>query len=213
MLDVAAGTGGLAAELVRRGGAPRELVLVDRSPEMLRRAPGRLRRAGAARPVRLVVADARALPADDGAFDLVAMAFLVHLLPRADALSVLAEARRVLAPGGRVVVVSHSSPHGRGGRAYRRAWSLCGRLAPGLQAGGGPLEDAAPLLRAAGLRPLRQIRAPGAYWSQSLLADAAAPGGGSTGSPAASQAAKPPTMSVARATPISWRVAAARLDW
>jgi ubiquinone/menaquinone biosynthesis C-methylase UbiE len=169
VLDVAAGTGALAAELVRRGGAPRRLVLVDRSPEMLRRAPARLRRAGAP-PVRLEVADARALPFEAGVFDLVAMGFLVHLLPRADAVAALREAARVLAPGGRAVVVSHSSPRGRGGRVYRRAWSLCGRLAPGLQAGGGPLVDAVPLLREAGLRPLRQIRAPGVYWSQSLLA-------------------------------------------
>ncbi len=175
MLDVAAGTGAMAAELVRRGGTPRELVLVDRSPEMLRRAPARLRRAGAALPARLAVADARELPFEDGAFDLVATAFLVHLLPRADAVAALAGTRRVLAPGGRVLVVSHSCPRGRAGRAYRGAWGLCSRLAPGLQAGGGPLEDAVPLLRAAGLRPLRQIRAPGVYCSQSLLADAAGP--------------------------------------
>lgn len=133
---------------------------------MLGRAPARLG--------RRVIGDARALPFPDARFDLVTIAFLVHLLPRADAVAALGEARRVLAPGGRVVVVSHSSPHGRAGRAYRGAWSLCGHLAPGLRAGRGPLPDAAPLLRAAGLRPLRQIRAPGVYWSQSLLADAAA---------------------------------------
>lgn len=168
VLDVAGGTGALAAELVREGGTPAELVVLDRSPEMLARARRRLRRLPVA--VRLVRGDARALPFADGRFDLVTLAFLVHLLPRGDAVAALAEARRVLAPPGRVVVVSHSSPRGRAGRAYRAALRLVGRLVPGLGAGGGPIEDTAPLLVEAGLRPLREIRAPGVYWSQSLLA-------------------------------------------
>jgi ubiquinone/menaquinone biosynthesis C-methylase UbiE len=148
----------MAAELVRRGGAPQELVMLDRSPQMLARAPAALG--------RRALGDARALPFPDGRFDLVTLAFLVHLLPREQAVAALAEAGRVLAPGGRVVVVVHSSPRGGAGRAYRRAWSLAGPLA----AGGGPIEDAAPLLEQAGLRPLREIRAPGVYWSQSLSA-------------------------------------------
>jgi ubiquinone/menaquinone biosynthesis C-methylase UbiE len=148
----------MAAELVRRCGRPRELVLLDRSPQMLARAPAGLG--------RRELGDARALPFPDGRFDLVTMAFIVHLLPRDEAVAALAEAGRVLAPGGRVVLVSHSSPRGGPGRAYRRAWSLAGPLA----AGGGPIEDAIPLLEAAGLRALREIRAPGIYWSQSLSA-------------------------------------------
>jgi ubiquinone/menaquinone biosynthesis C-methylase UbiE len=150
----------MAAELVRRGGAPSELVMLDRSQQMLGRAPAELG--------RRELGDARALPFPDGRFDLVALAFLVHLLPRDEAVAALAEAGRVLAPGGRVVAVVHSSPRGRAGRAYRRAWSLAGRLA----AGGGPIEDAVPLLERAGLRPLREIRTPGVYWSQALLAEA-----------------------------------------
>jgi ubiquinone/menaquinone biosynthesis C-methylase UbiE len=152
----------MAAELVRRGGAPRELVMLDRSPQMLARAPADLG--------RRMPGDARALPFADGRFDLVSLAFLVHLLPLSDAVAALAEAGRVLAPGGRVLVVGHSSPRGRPGRAYRAAWVLLGRHAPWLVAGGGPIEDAVPLLEEAGLRPLREIRAPGVYWSQSLTA-------------------------------------------
>jgi ubiquinone/menaquinone biosynthesis C-methylase UbiE len=143
---------------------------MDRSPSMLRRALRRLSGLVPGGSLRVEVGDARALPHRDGSFDLVAMAFLVHLLPRADAVAALAEAGRVLAPGGRVVVVSHSSPRGRPGRAYRAAWALPGRLVPRLAVGGGPLEDAVPLVEAAGLRPLGEIRAPGVYWSQSLLA-------------------------------------------
>lgn len=170
VLDVATGTGAMAAELVRRGGVPAHLTVVDRSPQMLARARRRLAGVVPADALRVVRADAAALPVPNGGCDLVTVAFLVHLLPYDEAVAALAEARRALAPGGRVVVVSHSSPRGRAGRAYRAAWARAGRLAPPLVTGGGPIEDIAPLLREAGLRPLREIRTAGAYWSQSLLA-------------------------------------------
>ena len=173
VLDVATGTGAMAAELVRRGGVPAHLTVVDRSPQMLARARRRLAGVVPADALRVVRADATALPVPNAGCDLVTVAFLVHLLPYDEAVAALAEARRALAPGGRVVVVSHSSPHGRAGRAYRATWAAAGRLAPALIAGGGPIEDIAPLLREAGLRPLREIRTAGAYWSQSLLAVAA----------------------------------------
>lgn len=169
--DVAAGTGALAAALLARGGLPRELVLVDRSAPMLARARRRLDRRGgaAARRLRFVRGDATTLPFEDAGLDVIGMAYLLHLLPREDARRALSEALRVLRPGGRLVAVVHSSPAGRAGRAYRRAWRLVNRLSPGL-VGGGPMRDAAGLVGHAGFRVEREVRCPGVYWSQVLLA-------------------------------------------
>ena len=55
-------------------------------------------------------ADARALPLDADAVDLVLAAYLLQILPAADRARVLLEVRRVLAPGGRVVTITPHVP-------------------------------------------------------------------------------------------------------
>jgi ubiquinone/menaquinone biosynthesis C-methylase UbiE len=112
------------------------------------------------------------LPMRDGAFDLVAIGYLLHLLPPDAAVGVLREAARVLRPGGGVVAVTHSSPAGRLRRPYRGAWGLARRLGGGRVVAAEPLDDLAPLASRAGLRPTVTVRVPGPYWSQVLLADA-----------------------------------------
>ena len=167
VLDLGAGTGALAAALARRG-RPREIVLVDSSPKMLAAARRRLRRRGLSRVTRTVIADARE-PEVEGPFDLVGVSYLLHLLPAADAARVVASARALLAPGGRLVVVSHSSPAGCAGGIYRSLWRLLARrLPPALAAG--PLADVRPLLRAAGFRVDAGGTVPGVYWTQVVLA-------------------------------------------
>ncbi len=52
--------------------------------------------------VPLVVYDGRRMPMDDGAFDTVTILYVLH--HAADDLAILGEARRVCAPGGRVIV-------------------------------------------------------------------------------------------------------------
>lgn len=175
VLDVATGTGALAEALVRRGGAPAALIAVDRLPAMLDRARRRL--SPLLPPGRLGVlrGDALRLPSDLGAFDLVTLGYLLHLLPPDAAVGALREAARVLRPGGRVIAVIHSSPTGRLGAPYRRGWGLARLLTGGRVIGAGPLDDLAPLASLAGLRPAVSIRVPGLYWSQVMLADAPGP--------------------------------------
>ncbi len=103
--DLGAGTGALAAML-----APfvRSVVAVDRSEEMLRAA--RLRLEGVPN-VELRRGELEALPLEDGSLDVAFLALVLHYVvapPR-----VLAEVRRVLAPGGRVVVLDMRA-HERG---------------------------------------------------------------------------------------------------
>ncbi|WP_262174845.1 class I SAM-dependent methyltransferase [Haloarcula laminariae] len=58
---------------------------------------------GVGRPA--VLGDARSLPFDDGVFDAVVGRRFLHHVPEADRPDILRETRRVLKPGGRVVLV------------------------------------------------------------------------------------------------------------
>lgn len=102
VLDVATGTGDLALEIARRCPAA-EVVGADFCPEMLEFA----QRRGLA---RTVVADALAMPFEDGGFDVVTVAF--GLRNMADWGAGLREMGRVLGPGGHLVVLDFSLPCG-----------------------------------------------------------------------------------------------------
>ena len=100
VLDPGCGTGWQAAGL-RRATPGLSVVGVDLSAGML----GRARAAGAA---PLVQADATRLPLAAGSVDLVVTRGVLHHLP--DVVGALADWRRVLRPGGAVVVVSEPTP-------------------------------------------------------------------------------------------------------
>jgi len=167
VLDIATGTGALAAAMLDRGDPPLELVAVDRSAAMLARARRRLSPFEDRLRVEVALADARRLTYATGHFDLVASGYLLHLLEREDAAAALQEARRVLRPGGRLVVVVHSAPATRLGGLYRAGWRALERVLP--LAGTGPLEDARPLLVIAGFSIRGERRTGLGYWSQVLL--------------------------------------------
>ena len=118
----------------------------------------------------LMVADARAVDLPDATADLVTIGYLLHLLSPVDGAAVLAEARRLLRPGGRLVVVVHGSPGGMAGVVYRAGWRALSRLLPRAVVGGGPLADLAPKVAAAGLVVEASRRVPGVYWSQVVRA-------------------------------------------
>ncbi len=87
--------------------APRESVGVDRKPAAL-----------AGQPRQTVVADMRDLPFEDGSFDLVVNGYMLDLLPKDDIPRALAEFRRVLRPGGRLVLSNMT----KGERRRERVW-------------------------------------------------------------------------------------------
>jgi demethylmenaquinone methyltransferase/2-methoxy-6-polyprenyl-1,4-benzoquinol methylase len=104
MLDSCCGTGDLAFAL-ERGGA--RVLGVDFTPEML----GRARAKGAGFRARFVAGDALRLPLRSGAVDGAAIAFGIRNV--AERRSGLAELRRVVRPGGVVVILEFSLPSGR----------------------------------------------------------------------------------------------------
>jgi demethylmenaquinone methyltransferase/2-methoxy-6-polyprenyl-1,4-benzoquinol methylase len=110
VLDVATGTGLVAAELLRHGF---RVTGVDRSPEMLAVAR---RRFGVRVP--LVESRAEALPFADASFDHLTFTYLLRYVD--DPGATLAELARVVRPGGGVASLEFGVP---GGLA-RPAWEL-----------------------------------------------------------------------------------------
>ena len=104
VLDVAAGTGDLARLFAGRVGAQGEVVLTDINSAMLRAGRDRLLDAGKLLP--LVQCDAERLPFGPDRFDCVSIAFGLRNVTRKQA--ALAEMRRVLRPGGRLLVLEFS---------------------------------------------------------------------------------------------------------
>jgi demethylmenaquinone methyltransferase/2-methoxy-6-polyprenyl-1,4-benzoquinol methylase len=106
VLDLACGTGDLALELLRQR-PDAEVTGVDLSRAMLRLAAAKT----AGRRVRLVNAPAEALPFADGTFDAAMIGFGIRNVP--DYVRGLSELRRVLRPGGRLVILEFSTPPSR----------------------------------------------------------------------------------------------------
>jgi demethylmenaquinone methyltransferase / 2-methoxy-6-polyprenyl-1,4-benzoquinol methylase len=120
VLDVATGTGAVAAELVARGCT---VVGLDQSPEML--AVARERLAG---DVEFVEGRAEALPFADASFDALTVTYLLRYVDDPEA--TLRELARVVRPGGTLAMLEFAVPHG----AWRPLWELYVRV--GLPAAG-----------------------------------------------------------------------------
>ncbi len=108
-LDLAGGTGDVAFRVLDRLGEDAEtaeIAIADRTPAMLSVARDRAIDRGFLAELSYVCADAAALPFPPGTFDSCTIAFgLRNVTRRADA---LAEARRVLAPGGHFLCLEFS---------------------------------------------------------------------------------------------------------
>lgn len=117
LLEVGVGTG-LALPRYPRGA---QLVGVDLSPDMLRRAQSRVRDRGlrdaTGKHPQLLCADAEQLPFADASFDCVTLPYVLSVTPNPTRL--LAELRRVCQPGGRVLILNHFSGAGVWGGAER----------------------------------------------------------------------------------------------
>lgn len=104
-IDVACGTGKLAAALAHRVGPFGRVVGVDLAPAMIRLAR---RRHGDDVQLQFAEGNAIALPYADGTFDAATIAFGLRNL--SDFTAGLAEMRRVVRPGGRVVCLELTIP-------------------------------------------------------------------------------------------------------
>jgi ubiquinone/menaquinone biosynthesis C-methylase UbiE len=106
VLEIGPGTGHALVALASAGGPAGQVIGVDLSGRMLGRARQRAARAGCRDRVSLAQGDAHRLPLAAGAVDAVFMSFVLELIGTAQIPVVLAECHRVLAPGGRLGLVS-----------------------------------------------------------------------------------------------------------
>ena len=106
VLDLAGGTGDIAALLHDRVGEAGEVVVGDINGDMLRVGRDRLTDRGMVRGLSWVQCNAQALPFPDASFDLVTIAFGLRNVTDKDA--ALAEMHRVLRPGGQARVLEFS---------------------------------------------------------------------------------------------------------
>ncbi|HET9404734.1 MAG TPA: bifunctional demethylmenaquinone methyltransferase/2-methoxy-6-polyprenyl-1,4-benzoquinol methylase UbiE [Burkholderiales bacterium] len=108
VLDIAGGTGDLARLFKQRVGASGEVVLTDVNPAMLKIGRDRLLDGGVMAPV--AQCNAEALPFPPDRFDCVSVAFGLRNMTHKDV--ALSEMRRVLKPGGRLMVLEFSKVWG-----------------------------------------------------------------------------------------------------
>jgi demethylmenaquinone methyltransferase / 2-methoxy-6-polyprenyl-1,4-benzoquinol methylase len=123
VLDVATGTGMVAAALVRRYRC--SVIGLDQSPEMLSGAGAKL----AADPeldsrIELVRGEAESLPFADGEFDHLTFTYLLRYVD--DPAATLRELSRVVKPGGRIASLEFMLPPNQ---LARSLWGLYTRLA------------------------------------------------------------------------------------
>jgi demethylmenaquinone methyltransferase/2-methoxy-6-polyprenyl-1,4-benzoquinol methylase len=114
VLDVASGSGDLAAAFARRAGATGEVWMTDINGAMLAVGRDKLIDQGVFAP--LALCDAEKLPFPSNTFDCVSVAFGLRNMTRKEA--ALAEMARVARPGGRVLVLEFSRPWKPLARAY-----------------------------------------------------------------------------------------------
>ena len=108
VLDIAGGTGDLAAKFSKLVGADGKVILADINAAMLSVGRDRLIDKGALSNIDVVQTDAQFLPFEDNSIDCITIAFgLRNVTDKAKALKSM---HRVLKPGGRLLVLEFSKP-------------------------------------------------------------------------------------------------------
>jgi demethylmenaquinone methyltransferase/2-methoxy-6-polyprenyl-1,4-benzoquinol methylase len=122
VLDIAGGTGDLAAKFSALVGDSGEVVLADINESMLKVGRERLIDRGVLSNVEYVQANAECLPFSDNHFDCITIAFGLRNVTDKDA--ALRSMQRILKPGGRLLVLEFSKPVVPGLSAVYDAYSF-----------------------------------------------------------------------------------------
>ena len=120
VLEVAAGTGLVTVALA---GAAARVIATDYAPLMVERLRAKLNAAGVSN-VEIKQADIYDLPFEAGTFDVVVAANVLHLVP--DERAALVALRRVLKPGGRLVVPTYCHEETLLARCVSRVLAITG---------------------------------------------------------------------------------------
>ncbi len=129
ILEVAVGTGVAFREILKRNPHGRNHG-IDLSPGMLARAKSRMRDLSGAN-YRLEIGTAFNLPVPPDSVDILFNSYMFDLIPRADMDRILDEFRRVLRPGGRLVLVNMAKGESRASRVYETIYRISPRALGG----------------------------------------------------------------------------------
>jgi len=108
VLDIAGGTGDLAAKFSRLVGDNGKVLLADINDSMLKVGRDRLLDSGAVGNLHMVQCDAQMLPFPDASIDCITIAFGLRNVTDKD--MALRSMERILKPGGRLLVLEFSKP-------------------------------------------------------------------------------------------------------
>lgn len=141
VFELGCGTGRFADSLLARelSGDARYLG-VDVSPVMVTAARRRLARWESRAEIRLLDPPALVLPGADASFDRFVAAYVFDLLSDGDASALIAEAHRLLAPGGLLALASLTPGITPTSRVIANGWGAIARRSPRLVGGCRPIE-------------------------------------------------------------------------
>ncbi len=107
VLEVACGTGRATFEIAKKllNG---KLFAIDLTWQMLKRAKRKIYMAGLSEKVVFAIADAKELPFSTQTFDVIYNAYMFDLIDLSDFSLILSEFKRVLKPGGKLILVNMS---------------------------------------------------------------------------------------------------------
>lgn len=148
VLDVGCGTGGVTIPAKMRVGKTGEAAGIDPAPEMIAVARKKASQVGLEIDFRIGVIES--LPFPDATFDAVTSSLMMHHLPEHLQVKGLTEVRRVLKPGGRLLIADMMRPNTS---FFRRLFTSLA-MHHGLQFG---IEDLPKLLEAAGFKEIKQL--------------------------------------------------------
>ena len=149
LLDVGCGTGGVTIPAKVRVGELGSATGIDPAPEMIAVARRKAQRAGLEIDFRMGVIES--LPFPDATFDVVTSSLMMHHLPEHLRVKGLAEVRRVLKPGGRILIVDMSRPSSS---FIKRFFTLLVQHGHGSQFG---VEDLLKLMRETGFEKVEHL--------------------------------------------------------
>lgn len=122
ILDLASGTGDLAARFAGLTGPDGIVVMTDINAAMLEQGRNRMADDGLIGNVQYSQVNAESIPFQDNTFDCITIAFGLRNVT--DKQKALTEMKRVLRPGGRVLVLEFSKPTGKALKSIYDAYSF-----------------------------------------------------------------------------------------
>jgi demethylmenaquinone methyltransferase/2-methoxy-6-polyprenyl-1,4-benzoquinol methylase len=125
VLEVGFGTGQILLELAKKVGETGKVYGIEISPKMLEKTMKRVKKCGLSNRVNLKLGDARKLPYDEGTFDMLFNSYMLDLIDTPEIPQIFSEFKRVLKPGGRLVLVNVSK-NKKKLTFYERLYKMCG---------------------------------------------------------------------------------------